>query len=70
MVYYTNRQIFQHGFIFGFCYMSAVGLGISTTVLACHVYDTVKMHMNLSGFKILRIRHFLLFSTEKTSIYM
>ena len=24
----------------------AVGLTISTTVLACYVYDTVKMHMN------------------------
>ena len=42
MVYYTNKQIFEQGFMFGFGYMSVVGLGISTTVLACHV----KTHMN------------------------
>ena len=46
MVYYTNKQMFQHGFMFGFGYSIAVTLTISTTVLGCYVYDTVKMHMN------------------------
>ena len=42
MVYYTNKEMFQHGFMDGFGYSIAVGLTISTTVLACYVYDTVK----------------------------
>ena len=46
MVYYTNKQLFKQGLMFGFGYSIAVGLTISTTVLACYVYDTVKMHMN------------------------
>ena len=37
---------FKQGFMFGFGYSIAVGLTISTTVLVCYVYDTVKMHMN------------------------
>ena len=46
IVYHTNKQLLKEGFILGFGYSIAVGLTISTIILSCYVYETVKMHMN------------------------
>ena len=43
MVYYVNNQLLKQGFMLGFGYSNAIGLIISTTALACYVYDTVKI---------------------------
>ena len=46
MVYYTNKQLLKQAFLLVFGYSITIELTISTTSLACYVYDTVKMHVN------------------------